>query len=152
MNINRNKLLLSCLEGDETKVFIFYGWVLGLSILLLFMNYGVYTKSNIGTFFDATFAVLNVILIFLMFKKVFTLKNKFSEFNQDEKNEKKGVIGIIIGYLLILFIFFLGVFLIFYFSDTSAYVYTVYSLGLSFMIISMFLFYFSIAKKSWFVS
>ncbi|ENU94255.1 hypothetical protein F971_00152 [Acinetobacter vivianii] len=149
MDIGRKKLLLDYLERDGTKEFSFYGWVLGLSILLLFINYGVYTKSNIGTFFDAAFAVLNFIFIFLISKKIFTLKNKLSElFNQEVKNEKKSIFGKIIGYLLILFIFLLGVFLIFYFSDKSAYVYTVYSLGLSFMIISIFLFYFSIAKKS----
>ncbi|ENU29342.1 hypothetical protein F991_02731 [Acinetobacter sp. CIP-A165] len=148
MGINRNKLLLSYLDGDETKVFTFYGWVLGLSILLLFMNYGVYTKSNIGTFFDATFAVLNFIFIFLIFKKVFNLRNKLSEFNQEVKFEKQSFIGKIIGYLFILFIFLLGVFLVFYFGNKSAYVYTVYSLGLSFMIISIFLYYFSITKKS----
>ncbi|MCH7309322.1 hypothetical protein MMO38_14450 [Acinetobacter sp. NIPH 1852] len=148
MDIGRKKLLLDYLERDGTKEFSFYGWTLGLSILLLFINCGVYTKSNIGTFFDATFAVLNFTFIFLIFKKIFTLKNELSKFNQEVNKEKESVLGKIIGYLLILFIFLLGVFLVFYFSDKSAYVYTVYSLGLSFMIISIFLFYFSITKKS----
>lgn len=137
--------MLESSVGKNTTIFSIYGYFIGSCIFLLFINYGVFHKSPLLEFLDIFFAITNIVIVYLFLKKIFLLKNKIKT-NDSIFVKSKEFNNVYIGILFILFILFIGLFLLVYFKDKSIYIFTVYSLGISFTFQSLLLIYFLLIR------
>jgi hypothetical protein len=140
-----DKIMLESSVGKNTTIFSIYGYFIGSCIFLLFINYGVFHKNLLLEFLDIFFAIINIVIVCLFLKKIFSLKNEIKT-NDSIFAESKKFNNIYISILFILFILFVGIFLLIYFKDKSIYIFTVYSLGISFIFQSLLLIYFLLIR------
>lgn len=140
------KMEFENLPEKETIIFSIYGYFIVACFLLLIVSYNFFEKNTILMFFDIIFSILNVVIGILLFKNIFYLKHKFEKENVTFEYKTKPT-DIIISFLFIMFILFTGVFLLVYFKEKSIYIFTAYSVGISFILYPLIILYASV--KNW---
>lgn len=135
-------MTINALADKSTNIILsIYGYVIGISLFSIFINYNVYIENNIRFFLDNSLAILNLIIaiIFIITLKKVNLKNiNIGSYIYSSKN--------ILAYILVSFLFLIGIFIFFFISEKSIYKYTPYSLGITFIFQSILLLYFIIRK------
>ena len=138
------------LTRKETIIFSIYGDFIGACIFLLIVNYGCLIKNNLLIFLDLTFSILNIFMVFFVLKQIIYLTKKFKSDSLIKKYNNRSnnrFLNIFFSFVFILFLIIVGLFLLVFFKEKSIYIFTAYSLGMSFILYSLIIFYFLVKNK-----